>query len=254
MKKVSIATAVFGILIISNIARSQEGLESENQQYSESSYEGSGSAESGVTRETRVAAPAVAAAVTHGSVRSYPSASLAIKLDLFSLPINDASVIRMTYPVLLEVSLDITWRFSVFFAMGTYLAYTKQEDDNGEDKLNEAALLMQGGGRINLMEPRPNHAHLFIPVDFTGAIGIASVEEDDEENEDEEDAIKERLDHLIIGTGIGIEYLVASEFGIGAEFGLRWLFNNLKDTNDNLDPNFAGQFLTAFALRIAYHF
>ncbi len=197
-----------------------------------------------------------------GSARSYPSISLAIKMDLFSLPIaaaDDARVLSMTYPVLFEFSVDIMWRLSAFVAFGTYVGYFTEEVDDADYKYkyNSGVFLLQAGARINLMEPRPKHAHLYIPVDFTGAIGIAKLKDSGEDDmDDEEEALQERMDHCIIGTGLGMEYLIASEFGIGAEFGLRWLINNLKDTDPdgNHDKHFTGGFFTAFSLRLSYHF
>ncbi|MCP4676172.1 MAG: hypothetical protein GY854_11825 [Deltaproteobacteria bacterium] len=194
-----------------------------------------------------------------GAARSYPSVSLAIKMDLFSLPIavvDDATVLSMTYPVLFEFAVDIMWRFSVFFAFGTYVGYLTAENDDEEYefKENTGVFLLQGGARINIFEPRPKHAHIYIPVDFTGAIGIAKLKDSTEDDmNDAEEALQERMDHCIIGTGFGMEYLVVSEFGIGAEFGLRWIINNLKDASDN-DPHITGGFFTSLNLRLSYHF
>ena len=75
-----------------------------------------------------------------------------------------------------------------------------------------------------------------------------------ENDEDAEDEAKERLDHLLWGLGVGVEYLVVAEFGVGAEFGFRWSYNNLEDTEEDLDGLYTGQFSTFFGLKLAYHF
>ena len=254
-------------LLISFVLAPQLGWSQGDSDSDGLSLEGSGQAEASLGESDSAdqqSAPVEASVLADSTSRSYPSASLSIKLDLFSLPIgglqmSSASVLSMTYPVLLEISLDVAWRFSLYFATGTYLLYSGQTDETNDvdEKYNVGVLLLQGGVRFNLMEPRPERAHLFISADFAGAIGLASVDnsdEDDDVNEAATEAAMEAADHLIVGTAIGIEYLVVSEFGIGAEFGLRWMFNNLHDINTDLDPYVEGFFISSFGLRLSYHF
>jgi hypothetical protein len=193
--------------------------------------------------------------------RTYPSASLAFKLELFALPISvfggsGSDLPQFSYPALLEVALDISSRFSLYVGLGTYISYSKVEVEDIEEKVNYGIFLLQGGLRVNLMEPRPEHAHLYLGADVTGALAFATNELDGEEDDDAQDAVKEEADHLMWGVGLGIEYLVSSEFGIGSELGFRWMFNNLEDTDPggDYDKYYVGHFHTYFGLRMAYHF
>lgn len=190
--------------------------------------------------------------------RTYPSASLAFKLELFAVPISvsgtGAELPQFSYPMLLEVALDINSRVSLYAGLGSYVMYSTYDDGDIEAKQNFGMFLLQGGLRFNLMEPRPEHAHLYLGADVTGALAFATDEFDGEEDDESEDAMKEELDHLLWGVALGIEYLVVSEFGIGAELGFRWMFNSLEDTAEDVDTYFQGQFFTYLGLRLAYHF
>ncbi len=256
MKPAIAMVSIVSALLVCGVAEAQS--QSDPDAFSDnSSLDTSNSG--GTDTAPRGGAQVSAAQFVGGGARRYPSVSLAIKLDLFTLPIPevDATTLSMTHPVLFEVAVDIIWRLSVFVAFGTYVGYFTEENDDVDYKYKEntGVFLLQTGVRLNLMEPRPRHAHLYIPLDFTGAIGIVTLKDSTEDDmDDAEEARQERLDHCVIGTGLGMEFLIVSEFGIGAEFGLRWLINNLKDTGADSDPHFTGQFFTAFALRLAYHF
>lgn len=206
------------------------------------------------TYQTATSAPAPVAA----DGRTYPSASLAFKLELFALPLaafgsgNDLP--NFSYPALLEVALDINSRVSLFVGLGTYIYYSKYEVEDIDQKQNFGILLFQGGLRFNLMEPRPEHAHLYLGADVGGAVGLSTEEFDGDEDDEAQDAMKEELDHLMWGVALGIEYLVSPEFGVGTELGLRWTYNNLEDTEEDIDKYYGGQFFTYFGLRFAYHF
>jgi hypothetical protein len=192
--------------------------------------------------------------------RSYPNGSLGFKLELLSLPLGgygstgNGGIAAFSYPVLLEGALDIHPRFTFFVGFGTYLQYQQAENDDFQQSERVGVILLQGGFRLNLMEPRPGHAHLFLVADLAGAIGVAVYDSDGERDEDAEDEAKEYLDHLMWGVGVGVEYLVVAEFGVGAEFGFRWSYNNLEDTEEELDGLYSGQFTTYFGLKLAYHF
>ena len=191
--------------------------------------------------------------------RTYPSASLAFKLELFALPISvfggaGSELPQFSYPVLLEVALDLSSRFSLYLGLGSYVYYSKYEIEDIDEKINYGIFLLQGGLRFNLMEPRPEHAHLYLGADVTGALAFATNEIDGDEDNDLEDAVKEEADHLMWGIGLGIEYLVSPEFGIGSELGFRWMYNSLEDTDEDADKYYVGHFHTYFGLRMAYHF
>jgi hypothetical protein len=209
-------------------------------------------AEAQATYETSAAAPAAS------DVRGYPSFSLGARLELFAVPLGvtggGAQLPQFSYPMALELILDITSRVSLFAGLGTYM-YVHTEDDGDLDyKNNYGIIMIQGGLRFNLIEPRPQHAHLYLGMDVTGALAFATDEIDGEADDDAEDATKEYLDHLLWGVGLGMEYLLAPEFGIGGEIGFRFMFNKLEDTVDDFDKFYSAQIFTYFGLRMVYHF
>jgi hypothetical protein len=192
--------------------------------------------------------------------RSYPSFSLAAKVELMNASYQGIGLITMSHPVLLDFSFDIISRLSIFAVFGTYLALSHEETSDYEEKTNQGILLLGGGVRFNFMEPRAGHAHLYLAADLMGGIGVASVklngDDDSDEEKDAKDAAREEADHILFGAALGIEYLVISEFGIGAEVALRYYFNRLEDTapDVNFDKYYVGFMVTSFGLRIAYHF
>jgi len=191
--------------------------------------------------------------------RSYPSASIGFKLELVSLPFtgygsSSSGITALSYPATLEIGLDVIPRLSFFVMVGTYLQYEGATNEDYEQSQRVGAILVGGGARLNLMEPSPRHAHLYIAADMVGAIGLVSYVSDGQHDEDAEDETKEELDHLLWGVGLGLEYLLVAEFGIGAEYGFRWSYNNLEDTDTTLDELYRGQFSSFFALKLAYHF
>ena len=195
-----------------------------------------------------------------GGERDYPNFSLAAKTELMSASISGVGIVTMTHPALLDFSLDIFDRLSVFAVIGTYLSLSHTETADTEEQTNQGILLLGGGARFNFMTPEAGHAHLYLAADIMGGIGLATVklagDDDSAEEEQAKDAAREEADHILFGAALGIEYLVVPEFGIGAEVVMRYLINRLKDTEPDVDFDkyYTGVITTSFGLRIAYHF
>lgn len=157
----------------------------------------------------------------------------------------------------LEAGVIIRGIVDVYLDLGLNIEHEWFEDGTRESKSTVGALMPEVGARFIIGKPRAGKAFFFAGVAVTPVIGIATYSSDDADEDDEyyEDRAREFVDRIDIGVVLGVEYLVARNFGIGVEAGFVTSINNLKKTNrDEPDRHIKLGFFVPFAIRAAYHF
>jgi hypothetical protein len=145
----------------------------------------------------------------------------------------------------------------VYLDLGLDIEHESFKDGNRELTSTAGALMPEVGVRFIIGKPRPRSAFFYAGIAVTPVIGIASYKSDGSDADDRyyEDRVREYMDRFDIGVLLGVEYLIARSFGIGAEAGFVTSINNLKKTNvDEPDKHVQVGFFVPFSIRAAYHF
>jgi len=145
----------------------------------------------------------------------------------------------------------------VYLDLGIDLVHETFDDGSRESSSTAGALMPEVGVRFLIGKARPRSAFFYLSVALTPVVGIASYKSDDDDSDDEYygDRAREFVDRFDIGLLMGVEYLVARSFGIGAEAGFVTSINNLKETNrDEPDKHVQVGFFVPFQIRATYHF
>ncbi|MFO8072362.1 MAG: hypothetical protein R6V85_10860 [Polyangia bacterium] len=155
----------------------------------------------------------------------------------------------------LEFGVIIAGIADVYLSLGLDIRRESFEDDNRESISTAGALAPELGARFIIGEPRPGGAYFFAGLAASPVVGIGSYESDGEDDEYYEQRIREYMDRFDIGLLMGVEYLLAASFGIGAEAGFVVSINNLEETDrETPDEHMQLGFFVPFSIRAAYHF
>jgi hypothetical protein len=157
----------------------------------------------------------------------------------------------------IEVGVIAVGIVDVYLDLGIDIEHESFEDGNRESSSTAGVLMPEVGVRFLIGKPRPRSAFFYAGLAVTPVIGIASYESDGSDADDEyyEDRAREFMDRFDIGVLLGVEYLIARSFGIGAEAGFVTSINNLKKTNeDEPDKHVQVGFFVPFSIRATYHF
>jgi len=155
----------------------------------------------------------------------------------------------------LELGVIMGGRVDLYLALGLDIEREKFEDGDRESSSTAGALMPEVGIRFIIGEPRPNSAFFYAGLAVTPVIGIASYESEGDDGDDEhyEDRAREYTDRFDVGILLGVEYLVASNFGIGVQAGFATSINNLKRTDEEEpDKHIEVGFFVPFSIRAAY--
>lgn len=145
----------------------------------------------------------------------------------------------------------------VYLDLGVDIEHESFEDGSRETKSTAGALMPEVGIRFIMGKPRARSAFFYAGLAVTPVIGITSYSSDGDDEDDEyyEERAREFMDRFDIGVLLGVEYLIARNFGIGAEAGFVTSINNLKKTNrDEPDKHVQVGFFVPFSIRATYHF
>lgn len=157
----------------------------------------------------------------------------------------------------LELGAIINGVVDLYLDLGLDIERESYADDDRESSSTAGALMPEVGARFIIGAPRPGAAFFYAGIAVTPVIGIASYESDGDDGDDEyyEERAREYMDRFDIGVLLGVEYLIARSFGIGAEAGFVTSINNLEKTNEETpDKHVQVGFFVPFSIRAAYHF
>jgi hypothetical protein len=157
----------------------------------------------------------------------------------------------------LELGVIIDGIVDLYLDLGLDIERETFKDGDRESSSTAGALLVEVGARFIIGEPRPGSAFFYLGIAVTPVIGIASYESDGDDDDDAyyEERAREYMDRFDIGALLGVEYLLAARFGIGAEAGFVTSVNNLKQTDrEEPDKHVQVGFFIPFSIRAAYHF
>jgi len=157
----------------------------------------------------------------------------------------------------LELGVIIRGIVDLYLDLGLDIERESFKDGDRELTSTAGALMPEVGARFIIGTPRPGSAFFYVGIAVTPVIGIASYKSDEEGVDEEyyEDRAREYVDRFDIGVLLGLEYLIAASFGIGAEAGFVTSINNLKKTDqEEPDKHMQVGFFIPFSFRAAYHF
>ena len=157
----------------------------------------------------------------------------------------------------LELGVIINGVVDLYLDLGLDIERESFEDGDRELTSTAGALMPEVGARFIIGAPRPGSAFFYVGIAVTPVIGIASYKSDEEGVDEEyyEERAREYMDRFDIGVLLGVEYLIAASFGIGAEAGFVTSINNLKETDEEEpDKHMQVGFFVPFSFRAAYHF
>jgi hypothetical protein len=157
----------------------------------------------------------------------------------------------------LELGVIIRGVVDLYLDLGFDVERESYADDDREVKSTAGALLPELGARFVFGAPRPGSAFFYAGLALTPVIGVAAYESDEEGVDEDyyEERAREYADRFDIGILLGVEYLLAASFGIGAEAGFVTSINNLKKTNETEpDEHVRVGFFVPFSIRAAYRF
>jgi len=157
----------------------------------------------------------------------------------------------------LELGVIIGGIADLYLDLGLDIERESFKDGDRESSSTAGALMPEVGARFIIGAPRPGSAFFYVGIAVTPVIGIASYKSNDENVDEEyyEERAREYMDRFDIGVLLGVEYLIAASFGIGAEAGFVTSINNLKKTDEEEpDEHMQVGFFIPFSIRAAYHF
>jgi hypothetical protein len=145
----------------------------------------------------------------------------------------------------------------LYLDLGLDVERETYKDGDRESSSTAGALMPEVGARFIIGDPRPGSAFFYVGIAVTPVIGVASYKSNDENVDEEyyEERTREYMDRFDIGVLLGVEYLIAASFGIGAEAGFVTSINNLAKTDEEEpDEHMQVGFFVPFSIRAAYHF
>jgi hypothetical protein len=157
----------------------------------------------------------------------------------------------------LEAGVLIKGIVDLYLDLGLDVERESFDDDDRQVTSTAGGLMPEVGARFIIGAPRPGSAFFYAGLAVTPVIGIASYTSDGDDADDAyyEERAREYMDRFDIGVLVGVEYLVAASFGIGAEAGFVTSINNLKETDrEEPDEHLEVGFFVPFSIRAAYHF
>jgi hypothetical protein len=157
----------------------------------------------------------------------------------------------------LELGAIIGGIADLYLDLGFDIERESFKDGDRESSSTVGALMPEVGARFIIGAPRPGSAFFYVGIAVTPVIGIASYKSNDENVDDAyyEERAREYADRFDIGVLLGVEYLIAASFGIGAEAGFVTSINNLKKTDqEQPDKHLEVGFFVPFSIRATYHF
>ena len=157
----------------------------------------------------------------------------------------------------IEVGVIVKGAVDLYLDLGFDIEHETFRDEDREVKSTAGALLPELGARFLIGAPRAGSAFFYAGLAVTPVIAVAAYSSDAPDADDEyyEKRAREFADRFDIGALLGVEYLVARSFGIGAESGFVVSINNLKGTSqEEPDEHVRVGFFVPFSIRAAYHF
>jgi hypothetical protein len=157
----------------------------------------------------------------------------------------------------LELGVIVRGVVDLYLDLGLDIEHESFKDGDRQSSSTVGVLMPEVGARFIIGAPRPGSAFFYVGLAVTPVIGVASYQSDGDDGDDAyyEERAREYADRFDIGVLVGVEYLIAASFGIGAEAGFVTSINNLKKTDrPEPDKHLQVGFFVPFSIRAAYHF